>query len=87
MTEKLAGTAESWTDYAYWKNHDAKIAARIDRLVGDILEDPYAGIGDPQALKEDLDGFWSRRIDGTHRLVYAMDENKLTIISCRYHYE
>ena len=63
MPDKLAGTAESWADYAWWKQHDVNKQRRIDLLVAETLRDPYHGIGDPQELKEDLEGFWSRRID------------------------
>ena len=87
MTEILAWTAEAWRDYVYWQTQDKKTLKRINKLIIEAKRDPFAGIGKPEPLKENLSGFWSRRIDDANRLVYAMDENMLTIISCRYHYE
>ena len=87
MTELLLWTKESWADYIYWQSQDRKTLKRINRLVADTQRNPFEGIGKPEPLKENLSGFWSRRIDGSNRLVYAVDDNQLTIISCRYHYE
>ncbi len=86
MIEILAWTSEAWEDYIYWQGQDKKILKRINRLVKDTMRDPFEGIGKPEPLKENLSGFWSRRIDEVNRLVYAVDECQLTIISCRYHY-
>ena len=86
MIEILAWTKEAWKDYLYWQNQDRKTLRRINTLISDTLRSPFAGIGKPEPLKENLSGFWSRRIDETNRLVYAVDANQLTIISCRYHY-
>ena len=82
----LCWTDESWSDYVYWQGQDRKTLKRINRLVDDMLRSPFEGIGKPEPLKESLSGFWSRRIDDTNRLVYAVDDMALTIISCRYHY-
>ncbi|MDJ0744957.1 MAG: Txe/YoeB family addiction module toxin [Xenococcaceae cyanobacterium MO_167.B27] len=84
---KLAWGSKAWQDYIYWQSQDKKTLKRINRLIQDTLSHPFEGIGKPEPLTENLSGFWSRRIDQTHRLVYAIDENYLTIISCRYHYE
>ena len=84
---KLAWASKAWQDYIYWQSQDKKTLKRINRLIQDTLSNPFEGIGKPEPLKENLSGFWSRRIDETHRLVYAVDDNYLTIISCRYHYE
>lgn len=84
---KLAWGSKAWQDYIYWQSQDKKTLKRINRLIQDTLSHPFEGIGKPEPLKENLSGFWSRRIDQTHRLVYGVDENYLTIISCRYHYE
>jgi toxin YoeB len=86
MPERLAWTREAWADYLYWQSQDRKTLRRINRLIGASLRDPTNGMGKPEALKGDLSGFWSRRIDHVNRLVYAVDEGVLTIISCRYHY-
>ena len=82
----IAWTASAWKDYLYWQNQDKKTLKRINRLVEDTLRNPFTGIGKPEALKENLSGFWSRRIDDTNRLVYAVEEGTITVISCRYHY-
>lgn len=87
MIEILSWTREAWADYLYWQTQDKKTLKRINKLVLDTRRSPFAGIGKPEPLKENLAGFWSRRIDDTNRLVYVIDDNQLTIISCRYHYE
>ena len=87
MTELLSWTKEAWSDYLYWQGQDRKTLRRINKLIADTQRNPFSGIGKPEALKENLAGFWSRRIDETNRLVYAVDDDQLTIISCRYHYE
>lgn len=84
--EILAWTQEAWADYLYWQNQDCKTLKRINRLIVEVQRHPFEGIGKPEALKENLSGFWSRRIDDTNRLVYVVDGNRLTVISCRYHY-
>jgi toxin YoeB len=86
MPELLAWTAAAWQDYLYWQSEDRKTLSRINRLVQACVQNPRAGLGKPEALKGDLSGFWSRRIDHTNRLVYAVDDKTVTIISCRYHY-
>ncbi|MEQ9548966.1 MAG: Txe/YoeB family addiction module toxin [Coleofasciculus sp. G3-WIS-01] len=83
---KLAWTDEAWEDYLYWQNQDKKTLKRINKLIKATKSIPFEGIGKPEPLKENLSGFWSRRIDDNNRLVYAVDDNYLTIISCRYHY-
>ena len=88
MTERLlAFTDEAWQDYLYWQAQDKKTLKRINLLIKETLREPFAGIGKPEALKANLSGFWSRRIDDNNRLVYAVDNRAITIISCRYHYE
>lgn len=82
----LAWTDEAWQDYLYWQTQDRKTLKRINLLINDTKRSPFAGIGKPEPLKENLSGFWSRRIDDTNRLVYAVADQALTIISCRYHY-
>ena len=87
MSRKLVWTDEAWKDYSYWQTQDKKTLKRINKLIEDLKrDDPFAGIGKPEPLKENLTGFWSRRIDETNRLVYAVDEDFITVISCRYHY-
>lgn len=86
MNRKLAWTGEAWKDYIYWQTQDKKTLKRINKLINDTMRQPFEGIGKPEALRENLSGFWSRRIDDTNRLVYAADDDYITIISCRYHY-
>jgi toxin YoeB len=82
----LAWTDEAWSSYVYWQTQDKKTLKRINKLIQATKKTPFEGIGKPEPLKENLSGFWSRRIDDTNRLVYAVDEQYLTIISCRFHY-
>lgn len=82
----LTWTDEAWADYLYWQGQDRKTLKRINKLITDTKRAPFEGIGKPEPLKENLSGFWSRRIDETNRLVYAVDDKALTIISCCYHY-
>lgn len=82
----LSWTDEAWSDYVYWQSQDKKTLKRINKLINDAKRSPFEGIGKPEPLKENLSGFWSRRIDDINRLVYAVDNSAITIISCRYHY-
>ena len=82
----LSWTDAAWDDYLYWQTQDKKTLKRINKLINDVKRSPFEGIGKPESLKENLSGFWSRRIDDTNRLVYAVDDQAITIISCRYHY-
>ncbi|TYL48551.1 Txe/YoeB family addiction module toxin [Marinomonas sp. IMCC 4694] len=87
MTKRLLSwTDESWKDYLYWQTQDKKTLKRINKLALDAKRSPFDGIGKPEPLKENLSGLWSRRIDETNRLVYAVDGDSIVIISCRYHY-
>ncbi len=87
MLKLLVWTHEAWSDYVYWQTQNKKTLKRINKLINDTKRSPFDGIGKPEPLKENLSGFWSRRIDESNRLVYIVDDNQLTIISCRYHYE
>ncbi|MBU3020623.1 Txe/YoeB family addiction module toxin [Aestuariibacter sp. A3R04] len=82
----LSWTDEAWNSYVYWQTQDKKTLKRINMLITDVKRSPFDGIGKPESLKENLSGFWSRRIDDTNRLVYAVDDTAITVISCRYHY-
>jgi toxin YoeB len=70
---KLAWTDEAWEDYLYWQKQDRKTLKRINKLIQATKKLPFEGIGKPEPLKENLAGFWSRRIDDTNRIVYAVD--------------
>ena len=86
MSRQLAWTDEAWQGYIYWQSQDKKTLKRINKLIEDTKRHPFEGLGKPEPLRENLSGFRSRRIDDTNRLVSAVDDNFLTIISCRYHY-
>ncbi len=86
MSRKLAWTEEVWSDYLYWQSQDRKTLKRINRLIEETRREPFTGIGKPEPLRENLSGFWSRRIDEANRLVYTVDDEYLTIIACCYHY-
>ncbi|MZK52003.1 Txe/YoeB family addiction module toxin [Clostridium beijerinckii] len=78
---------EAWDDYIYWQSQDRKTLKRINQLIKDIERNGYEGIGKPEPLKHDLQGFWSRRIDDVNRLVYRIENGQLEIAQCRLHYE
>jgi len=80
-------TLEAWEHYNYWQDTDNKKIDRINELIKDCLRTPFKGIGKPEPLKGDLQGFWSRRIDDTNRFIYKYENKTLTIISCRFHYK
>ena len=83
---KLAWSSRAWNDYLYWQKSDKKKLKRINTLIKETLREPFEGIGNPEPLKHELQGFWSRRIDKEHRLVYSYTEEDLLIVACRYHY-
>jgi toxin YoeB len=84
---KLVFTQLSWEDYLYWLNTDKQKLKRINELLKDIARNPYEGIGKPEPLRFNYSGFWSRRIDEEHRLIYRVIENEIQIIKCRFHYD
>jgi toxin YoeB len=83
----LTFTENAWEDYLYWQKNDKKVVKKINGLIKEIQRTPFEGSGRPEQLKYDLAGFWSRRIENEHRLVYQVEENELKIYSCRYHYD
>jgi toxin YoeB len=87
MPSRITWTLAAWDDYEYWQGQDRKTLKRINTLIKDCLREPFAGIGKPEPLKENLSGLWSRRIDEVNRLVYLVDDGDLVIIACRYHYD
>ncbi len=78
---------EAWDDYMYWHTQDRKTVNRINKLIKSIDRNTFDGIGKPEPLKYDYQGFWSVRIDQTNRLVYRIENGELYIVSCRYHYD
>lgn len=85
---KVIWAASAWSDYLRWQGEDQKQARKINRLIEDIRRTPFEGLGKPEPLKENWSGFWSRRIDGEHRLAYriAGAEQRVEIAQCRYHH-
>jgi len=83
---KICFHSHAWTDYLYWQKADRQKLKRINELIRAIQRDPYQGIGKPEPLRGNWSGFWSRRIDRQHRLVYAVENDKLLIAQCRFHY-
>ena len=83
---KILFAENAWEDYLYWQRTDKKILKRINLLIKEIQRDPFQGIGKPEALKFNWTGYWSRRIDLEHRLVYKVKDDSLFIAQCRYHY-
>ncbi len=84
---RIIFTKISWEDYISWQSADKKMLRKINELIKDIQRTPFAGKGKPEPLKYDLAGYWSRRIDREHRLVYQVDRNEIFIYSCRFHYD
>ncbi len=83
----LTFTENAWEDYLYWQKVDKKMVRKINELIRSIQRTPFDGIGKPEPLKFDLAGYWSRRIDREHRLVYQVTDNELMVIACRFLYE
>jgi toxin YoeB len=83
---KIVFEGNAFQDFAEWANMDKKTYQRIVELIKDILRQPFTGIGKPEPLKHELKGYWSRRINDEHRLVYKVSAEAVTIISCKYHY-
>ncbi len=78
---------ESWEDYLYWQKTDKKILSRINDLLKDISRNPFTEFGKPEPLKYKYKGFWSKRIDNEHRLIYRVSEDAILIAKCRFHYD
>lgn len=76
----------AWEDYLYWQSVDKKVVSKINKLIQEIQRAPYEGIGNPEALRHRWSGWWSRRIDQEHRLLYRVENNCIEIVQCRYHY-
>ena len=88
MARSIRFTPAAWDDYTHWQGQEKKTLKRINILIEAAARDPFAGIGKPEPLQGNLlTGYWSRRIDETHRLVYAADDADLDVIACRSHYD
>jgi len=82
----LSFSDDAWEDYLYWQLNDKKILKKINILIKEIQREPFEGIGEPEPLKYNWSGYWSRRITIEHRLVYKVSDDNLMIAQCRYHY-
>jgi len=82
----LAWTDHAWEDYLYWQREDPKILKEINDLIEECQRHPFAGTGKPEPLKNNLTGFWSRRINKVHRLVYLPEDKAIYVVACRFHY-
>ncbi|HKK60927.1 MAG TPA: Txe/YoeB family addiction module toxin [Bacteroidales bacterium] len=84
---RLIFVDESWEDYLYWQKNDKKLVKRINSLIKDISRSPFSGIGKPEPLKHKYKGYWSRRINDEHRLIYRVQNDEVWIVKCRFHYD
>lgn len=78
---------KSWEEYNFWQREDKQVFKKLQRLIKETIRDPFGGIGKPEPLKNNLNGYWSKRVTDEHRLVYKIEQNQLIIISCRFHYD
>lgn len=83
----LSFSSNAWDDYLYWQKTNKAILKRINALIKDIQREPFAGIGKPESLKHGLSGYWSRRINDEHRIVYKVSDGHIFIAQLRYHYQ
>lgn len=83
---KIVFMDNAWEDYQYWQQVDKFMLKKINNLIKEISRTPFQGAGKPEALRENLSGFWSRRINQEHRLVCTVEKDAVIILQCRYHY-
>jgi toxin YoeB len=84
---KVVFSTRGWDDYQWWQRQDRKLLKRINQLIQDVMRNGNEGIGKPEPLKHGFQGYWSRRINDEHRLVYKIVDDEIRIAACRYHYE
>ncbi len=84
---QLLWMEDAWEDYCYWQTQDKKTLKRINKLITDMKRHPFEGIGKPEPLKKNLNGYWSGHIDGVNRIVYGVQDETIIIISCKSHYD
>ncbi len=87
MIDIVSFTDPAWEDYIYWQNQDKKTLKRINKIIENTKRTPFEGLGKPESLRANLSGLWSRRIDEKKRIVYSIDDEQITIIACKGHYE
>ena len=83
---KLVFSEKAWEDYLHWQNTDGKMLRRVNALIKEVQRAPFEGIGKPEPLRHALAGYWSRRIDGEHRMVYKIESDSMLLAQLRYHY-
>ena len=83
---KLVFSEQAWDDYLHWQKTDRKLLERVNTLIKEISRSPFSGIGKPEPLKNALSGYWSRRINDEHRIVYKISDGSMLIAQLRYHY-
>ena len=83
---KIVFHPQAWDDYLYWQVNDPKLLIRLNSLIRECTRTPFSGIGKPEPLRSALSGWWSRRLNREHRLVYRIQDDQLLIAQCRYHY-
>lgn len=83
---KLIFAEEAWEDYLHWQRHDRRMVERINKLIAEVARDPFDGVGKPEPLKHALSGYWSRRINDEHRMVYRVEGDAMWIAQLRFHY-
>ena len=84
---KVVFSTRGWDDYLWWQRQDRKLLNRINQLIQDVMRNGNEGIGKPEPLKHGFQGYWSRRINAEHRLIYKINDDEVRIAACRYHYE
>ena len=87
MIKTLSFQDSGWADYLYWQTQDKRTLKKINSLLRAIDSNPFAGEGKPEPLKHNMQGYWSRRIDGTNRIVYSVTDDQIIVVACRGHYD
>lgn len=82
----ICWSTHAWDDYLHWQQNDKKKLKRVNQLIKDIMRNPFSSIGEPEPLRHNWTGYWSRRIDREHRIVYKYEDEKIQIVKCRFHY-
>jgi len=80
-------THDAWEEYLDWKKNDKKMVKRIDKIISDTIRHPFTGIGKPEPLQHNLSGFWSRKLNSEHRMVYGVTNKEIQIVQLKYHYD
>lgn len=83
---KLIFSSTAWSEYVYWQSTDKKILKRVNALIKDVIRSPHEGVGKPEPLKHGLAGYWSRRINDEHRMVYTVKDDSMLLVQLKYHY-